>query len=394
MNQPFVPRCAYLILSLSLVAFGGCSSEPPVTAHVEPPKSKISIIPAESPALQDSEASRSVTSESATASSANDEVAALNEMAEQLVSLSHSDPNEANAKLQVLFSAADKDPDRYADVADRMASRMLSRASEETAEFARNYQILADYRDHGFSPTLTKDLAEFACKFPKSERPMNAYKAITRQLVTAGDGTTALSLLQHGIKHCAAHRDVESLQKLRKMTVQTISLLGSTRVTSHVRRPFRNSVRETRTPKDSKYFHLVGQRVSIDGTTLQGSAVSAGRLRGDWVFVHFWATWCGACRSSIPGMVLYEQEYAELGVKFVGVNMDKDKKLARDYIEKQEITWPQIESSGGGGWDTPLAKTLAIKSIPTCLLVSPDGKIVEAGRSGAVAKAIRHHLRK
>ena len=145
-------------------------------------------------------------------------------------------------------------------------------------------------------------------------------------------------------------------------------------------------VKPSKTSPDSKHYEYIGKRVALSGTTLDGKTLAQNELRGEWVCVHFWATWCGPCRSAIPKVVDDHDEFSKLGVKFVGVNLDDDKDKAKDFVASKGVSWPQIA-------DRSLADSLGISAIPTSILVSPDGKVVEAASSSRMRSLISHQVK-
>jgi len=313
------------------------------------------------------------------------ELAALDQMVDGLVSLAKNNGAQANAKLQMLFAAADDSKD-LAPMAEHAANRIISEADgTDSAQFAKSYLILTRLRDHSSSEDLYQELAEFANDYPTSNRPIQLYKQLSDRLVAKGDSKTAIALLDHGVRHCEANRDVEPLKKQKRMMVQLAALMS--RPNSTGKPPIQP--KKSRTKEDSPYHAFVGKRLRPTGETLKGSSLSSQQLQGEWVYVHFWATWCGACRSDMPAVAADKKRLAKYGVKFVGLNLDDDVSAAKKYVQKERIDWPQIS----GAKAESLASSLGVKSIPACFLVGPDGRIIEAGQSNRVTKSARYHLK-
>ena len=63
------------------------------------------------------------------------------------------------------------------------------------------------------------------------------------------------------------------------------------------------------------------------------------QLRGSYVVLEFWASWCPDCRKATPAMVEMHSEYSPRGVEFVGVSFDTDSAAWQRYIESSGMDW-------------------------------------------------------
>ena len=98
-------------------------------------------------------------------------------------------------------------------------------------------------------------------------------------------------------------------------------------------------------------------------------------LRGKVVLIDFWASWCVPCRKSNPGLVEIYKNYQENGFEIYGVSLDTNQENWRKAIEDDGITWIQV--SDMKGISSPVVQLYNIAKIPTTLLLSRDGKILE-----------------
>ena len=92
---------------------------------------------------------------------------------------------------------------------------------------------------------------------------------------------------------------------------------------------------------------------------------------GQFVYIDYWASWCGPCRQSFPWMNALQAKLGPKGLKVVAVNVDAKRADADKFLTHTPAQFtvaydPQGES----------AKKLAIKTMPTSLLVSPDGTVL------------------
>ena len=111
-----------------------------------------------------------------------------------------------------------------------------------------------------------------------------------------------------------------------------------------------------------------------------GKIVSLSSLRGKYVLIDFWASWCGPCRAESPNMVRLYQKYQPKGFEIFGVSLDRDKGKWMKAIKDDKLFWTHV--SDLKFWDSEGAKLYNVSSIPYTVLIDKEGRIVAKGLRG------------
>jgi len=107
---------------------------------------------------------------------------------------------------------------------------------------------------------------------------------------------------------------------------------------------------------------------------LNGKSISLYSLRGKYVLVDFWASWCGPCRYENPNLVKLYNEYKDKGLEIYGVSLDQDKDSWHRAIQKDGITWIQV--SDLNQWNSIVVPLYQLEGIPASFLLDKEGKII------------------
>ena len=93
--------------------------------------------------------------------------------------------------------------------------------------------------------------------------------------------------------------------------------------------------------------------------------------KGQYIYIDYWASWCGPCRQSFPWMNALQAKLGPKGLKVVAVNVDAKRADADKFLVHTPAQFTVAYDPQGVS-----AKTLAIKTMPTSMLVSPEGKVL------------------
>lgn len=115
--------------------------------------------------------------------------------------------------------------------------------------------------------------------------------------------------------------------------------------------------------------------------TITGEEVSLSDYRGKIVFINFWATWCGPCRTEIPAFVELQDEYGTDNLVILGISVDQgDRSVVTKFAKEYNINYEILYANG-----EVVGKYGGIRSIPTTFIVDRDG-FIRDGRVGFPGK--------
>jgi len=118
----------------------------------------------------------------------------------------------------------------------------------------------------------------------------------------------------------------------------------------------------------------------LSGPSPDGRTISLADLRGRYVLVDFWASWCPPCRIENRHYVDLYRNYRDRGFEILAVSVDQNGAAWRSGIAEDTATWLHI--SDLAGWKTPLAARYNVSALPASYLLDPSGKIIAKDARG------------
>lgn len=112
----------------------------------------------------------------------------------------------------------------------------------------------------------------------------------------------------------------------------------------------------------------------FSGTLLDGEEFASAELTGDVAVINFWGSWCAPCRVETPEFSEVSVEYADAGVRFLGINVkETDQQFADAFVERFDIAFPSLHDPRG---EVALAfRDYPANAIPSTIVLDPEGRV-------------------
>lgn len=139
--------------------------------------------------------------------------------------------------------------------------------------------------------------------------------------------------------------------------------------------------------KKVKQFTFLNKEVAVGSMYVDftlpdssGAPIRLSSLKGSYILLEFWASWCAPCRRENPSLVAQYHKYKIRGFEIVGVSHDISASQWKKAIAHDQLAWPNVSALKGSEYD--VAMIYGIYEIPTNYLIAPDGKIIAKNLRG------------
>lgn len=106
---------------------------------------------------------------------------------------------------------------------------------------------------------------------------------------------------------------------------------------------------------------------------IDGNLLTLSSLRGKYVILDFWGSWCGACIKSFPHLkAFYEQHHNKLEI--IGIACHDTKEKWNAAVKRHELPWLHVLNGEG---TNDVAELYGVQAYPTYVLIAPDGRVLQ-----------------
>lgn len=133
----------------------------------------------------------------------------------------------------------------------------------------------------------------------------------------------------------------------------------------------------------------------IQASAEDGHLVELSGLKGNYVIVEFYASWCGPCHRELPKLkrLYLEKQASKTPVEVISIALERDKKAGLKFLKQIDFPWPhQVVNESRFVRFDPIASAYDVTDIPSTFLIGPEGEILSARSSVVEIELILNSL--
>ncbi|MCJ0742669.1 TlpA disulfide reductase family protein [Pedobacter montanisoli] len=159
------------------------------------------------------------------------------------------------------------------------------------------------------------------------------------------------------------------------------------KVTESLYAAFTPQIKQSRFGKDIKTFISLNREIKIgskfvdfEQSNAAGKNIKLSDIKGKYILLEFWASWCGPCREENPTLVNTFKEFQDKGFNILGVSADNDKNNWLNAIKHDGLLWENVSDLQGD--KNHAALMYGISAYPTNFLINDKGIIIAKNLRG------------
>lgn len=149
------------------------------------------------------------------------------------------------------------------------------------------------------------------------------------------------------------------------------------------------------------FFSATSQALSLGKSapdftlkSMMGQNLNLAEQRGNIIVINFWASWCGPCRTEMPILQEFHNQYQDLGVAVWGVNVEQQNQAGLDYIQELGVDFPIFFDASN-----TISAAYNVEAMPTTVIIDRNGNVrsvfrgYQKGYEKKYAKVIKQLIR-